>query len=347
MREIFTAHLDRYPAMLPQDAVKLAYQSVYGAGHLVALPDTARERVKAEFLAAEAVPRPLLEEIGGGRARLHLNSSDCKAIWLDSICFLFTLGAKPPAAGPDALDGPLEELKALTAAGQAPFSPQALTAFLSSYDAAGRPMVRHTQAYRAAYSPAYRVMEGALVRLFPAFAAIDQRLEEKDRVVVAVDGMAAAGKTTLAAMLQRRYDCQVIHMDDFFLPPALRTPARLACPGGNIHHERFREQVLAGLAAGKAFSYQVFDCHQMTCTARKTVKPNRLTVIEGSYALHPALRQAYDLKLFYPVEEGEQLRRLRARDGEAGLAVFRERWIPLENTYIAACGVRECADLIL
>ncbi len=49
-------------------------------------------------------------------------------------------------------------------------------------------------------------------------------LEEIQRILqinaaplIAVDGRCAAGKTTLAAQLQKDLGCNVIHMDDFFL----------------------------------------------------------------------------------------------------------------------------------
>ena len=46
--------------------------------------------------------------------------------------------------------------------------------------------------------------------------------------VIALDGRAAAGKSTLAAALAETLQAAVIHMDDFFLPLALRAPQRLA-----------------------------------------------------------------------------------------------------------------------
>ena len=55
---------------------------------------------------------------------------------------------------------------------------------------------------------------------------IDELLSEKDFVVVAIDGKCTSGKTTLAAKLAEIYDCNVFHMDDFFLRPEQRTPAR-------------------------------------------------------------------------------------------------------------------------
>ena len=348
MRQVFAAHFSNYPGMEPRDAVKLAYQSVYGGGHLVTDPTAALARLKAELAASPPLPgRSLLEDIGGGRKRLHLNSPDFSGHTPESVSFLFAEGTKAPDRGAEALGPALDLLRDMTAAGSAPFSPEALAAFLKEYDAQGRPAVSHSGAYRAAYRPAYRVMEDRLLRFLPLLDAIDGLLSQKDRGVVAIDGMAAAGKSTLGDLLVRRYGCALIHMDDFFLPPELRTPERFAAPGGNVHYERFREQVLTGLAAGEPFSYDRFDCHTMSYAEKIPVNENRLTVIEGAYALHPSLRAVYDLKVFYPVEPEEQLRRILHRNGEGCMVRFRDQWIPLENAYIAACGVKECCDLIL
>ena len=49
--------------------------------------------------------------------------------------------------------------------------------------------------------------------------AMDVLLEGEGPVIVAIDGPCAAGKTTLAGKLQAAYDCNLFHMDDFFLRP--------------------------------------------------------------------------------------------------------------------------------
>ena len=83
---------------------------------------------------------------------------------------------------------------------------------------------------------------------------IDELLTQKDMVIVAIDGKCTSGKTTLASKLAQIYDCNVFHMDDFFLRPEQRTPERFAEVGGNVDYERFQEEVLLPLKTGKAFS---------------------------------------------------------------------------------------------
>ena len=73
---------------------------------------------------------------------------------------------------------------------------------------------------------------------------IDKLLTQKDMVIVAIDGKCTSGKTTLASRLAAFYDCNVFHMDDFFLRPEQRTTERFAEIGGNVDYERFWEEVL-------------------------------------------------------------------------------------------------------
>ncbi|MDE7100629.1 MAG: (d)CMP kinase, partial [Anaeroplasmataceae bacterium] len=68
--------------------------------------------------------------------------------------------------------------------------------------------------------------------------------QEKETFVIVIDGMSASGKSTLALKLANALDANLIHMDDFFLPKELRTLNRYQEAGGNIHYERFKEEVV-------------------------------------------------------------------------------------------------------
>lgn len=163
--------------------------------------------------------------------------------------------------------------------------------------------------------------------------------------LVAIDGRCAAGKSTLAAQLTALSGCAVLPMDHFFLRPEQRTPERFAEPGGNVDRERFHDEVLLPLRAGKAFSYRPFDCRTLTLAAPVAVPAAEVCVIEGSYSCHPLLRERYDLTVFLDVAPDEQLRRIQIRNGEEGAQRFAERWIPLEERYFGAFRVREHCDL--
>lgn len=174
---------------------------------------------------------------------------------------------------------------------------------------------------------------------------IDRLLTEKDQVIVAIDGNCTAGKTTLAEQLSKRYDCNVFHMDDFFLRPEQRTQARFAEVGGNVDYERFREEVLLPLKAGGAFSYRPFDCGTFTLSDPVSVTPKKLGIIEGTYCLHPYFEDPYDLKLFLSVTPELQQRRILQRPAFLHKRFF-EVWIPMEGRYFEGFGIREKAIVI-
>ena len=164
---------------------------------------------------------------------------------------------------------------------------------------------------------------------------IDDLLTQKDTVIVAIDGKCTSGKTTLASKLAELYDCNVFHMDDFFLRPEQRTPERFAEVGGNVDYERFQEEVLLPLKSSKTFSYRPFDCSTFTLSDPVIVTPKRLNIIEGTYSHHPYFGNPYDLKILLTIDEEAQRRRILDRPEFLHKRFFQE-WIPMENRYFDA-----------
>lgn len=161
---------------------------------------------------------------------------------------------------------------------------------------------------------------------------IDRLLNRRESVVVAIDGKCTSGKTTLAAQLADAYDCNVFHMDDFFLRPEQRTPERFAEIGGNVDYERFAEEILTPLKTGEPFSYRPFDCSTFTLAQPVSVQPKKLTIIEGTYSHHPYFGDPYDLKILLTVTEDLQRQRVLERPAFLHSRFF-ESWIPMENRY--------------
>lgn len=174
------------------------------------------------------------------------------------------------------------------------------------------------------------------------FTQIDKLLQtDKQTIIVSIDGMCGSGKTTLGEALKQVYDCNLIHMDDFFLQSHQRTPERMKQVGGNVDYERFYEEVICHLQDAQGFSYGVFDCSRLQITERIQLPFKRLNIIEGSYSAHPYFGAKEDLRFFLEVSEEEQKRRLLNRNGEAMLKRFVEEWIPKEQAYFEKFGIRE------
>ena len=181
----------------------------------------------------------------------------------------------------------------------------------------------------------------------PLLVRIDRLMAEQERVLVAIDGGSASGKTTLGELLQSVYACPVFHMDDFFLRPEQRTPERFSEPGGNVDRERFLSEVLLPLREGKAVDYRRFDCKTFTIASPRRIEPGRLNIIEGAYAMHPDLAPYYDLTVFLVVSAEKQRERILKRNAPAQAELFFDRWIPFEQRYFAALNVPERCDLTI
>ena len=175
---------------------------------------------------------------------------------------------------------------------------------------------------------------------------IDGLLAERDRVVVSIDGCCTSGKTTLAGKLAELYDCNVFHMDDFFLRPEQRTQERFAQPGGNVDYERFKEEVLIPLGSGKPFSYRPFACSTFTLAEPVAVEPKNLTIVEGTYSQHPYFGEPYDLKILLTVTEETQRSRILERPPFLHDRFFND-WIPMENLYFEKCRISDANTMIL
>lgn len=180
-----------------------------------------------------------------------------------------------------------------------------------------------------------------------AFSALIAEIDARQPHLVGIDGRCASGKTTLAAFLEKKYDCNVFHADDFFLPPEKRTEVRLGEVGGNMDRERLFDEVISSVNKKSDTVYRKFFCHSLTFSEEITVPYKPLTFIEGSYCLHPDLYDNYDLRVFMDIDGDKQLSRIASRGGAAALAAFKERWIPYEERYFAAFKIKEKCDIVI
>lgn len=241
----------------------------------------------------------------------------------------------------------LEILKQCCKRKMLPYPETEVEDYLKEYKERGYPPVSHSEVYRLTYSPSYRIVDARYQDFFEIFCRIDALMKSKDRVIVAIDGNCASGKSTLAAFVADVYnDCNIFHMDDFFLTPELRTEERMKEVGGNVDYVRFKEEVIEGLKSGKEFCYCRYDCQRETFHEPIKVVPKKLNIIEGSYSMHPTLRENYDLKIFLHLEPEEQSRRILERNGPKMHRIFINLWIPLENRYFSEMKIKEQCDLV-
>lgn len=176
---------------------------------------------------------------------------------------------------------------------------------------------------------------------------IEKSVCDHEPMLVAIDGRCASGKSTVASIVGQKLDCDVVHMDDFFLQLNQRTPERLSEPGGNVDYERVGAEVLQPAKRGLPICYRKFDCSRMDFGDEVELVPKKYLLVEGAYSCHPKLRDYFDLRIFMTIDADTQMARIKERNGSERAQMFRDRWIPLEETYIRECSVSECCAVSL
>ena len=346
IRDFLRAHCARYPELALQDVFKALYQSAFGCEHLIADPSAAADYIRAEAARSGDRISELVELLGGDYCRVHLGILQ-DGLSAETFARLFALSARHEECGREKLEAMLTALQTMADAGELPFSAQETAEAVERWRKDGFPPLHHSEIFRQNYAPAYRVLRRDFARALPLFARIDRLTAEKDRVLIAIEGGSASGKTTLGELLHSVYGCPVFHMDDFFLRPEQRTEARFAQPGGNVDRERFLEEALIPLREGKPVDYRRFDCATFTIAPPQRIEPGTLNIVEGAYSMHPDLAPYYDLSVFLPISAEKQRERILKRNAPAHAKQFFDRWIPFEQRYFDALDVRNRCDLIL
>lgn len=164
MKEIITDHIKRYPLMEAKDLVKLIYQSEFGGGHMITDRRNSFMRLCDEYNSISHMAlcqnprRPGTEDIGGGIIRVDLHSFNTNIYSLSMLNDIFVDSASLIKGSKSRFEDKLYLLIEMSSDGLLPVSHEKLTNYLDFYKKDGYPAVSHSEIYKKAYDPAYRVV---------------------------------------------------------------------------------------------------------------------------------------------------------------------------------------------
>jgi uridine kinase len=183
---------------------------------------------------------------------------------------------------------------------------------------------------------------------------------------VAVDGVDAAGKTTLAdelvAPLTERGRTVVRASVDGFHRPRADRYRRGELSAAGYYHDSFdyaalRADLLDPLGPGGTGRYRTatFDLRadQPRAEPYLAAAADAVLVVDGVFLLRPELGDAWDLRIFVDVPFQEALRRALDRDrvlfgsAEAVAERYRRRYLPAQRRYLATVLPRRVADVVV
>ena len=156
LKTILNEHARRYPQMQPADAVKLIYQNEFGSGHMIPDGESCLQYLRKEYESVtECEDIPAVEPIGNGIERVHLSAIGKEE--LEQLGGDFIRCAEIHKGTLDSFLEKLDVLRQLTRQGRFAFDAEELEEYLTQYARAGYPAVSHSETYRKAYCPAYRI----------------------------------------------------------------------------------------------------------------------------------------------------------------------------------------------
>lgn len=350
VKNFLTCCAETHPKAQIEDYVKHLYQSEFGGGHMIPDEEASLKRLREELndLTESQKQQPYFSMLCGDFCRMNLSAS--QEISPETMNRIFVSSSQ--SISKTARCRFEEKLKLFWELCKEPSSPfsfsqKEVEEYLQKYRDSDYPVVSHSEDYRKAYEPAYRVIRKEFERFIPLYAEVEKHLREKGKVTVAIDGNCGAGKSVAAELFASVFDCNVFHTDDYFLCLEMRTPERLEEVGGNMDRERFRAEILEKLGEEKEIIYTPFDCSVMKLGTPVTVQPKKINLIEGSYSMHPELREYYDVTAFLSVHPTLQTARILERDGSVLLRRYVDEWIPKENRYFEKMKVREACQIVL
>ena len=160
--QLLGQHRQRYPRMGLADIYKLLHQAALGPGHAIKNTQAARAALLSEAASlGEGPADPLVDPISpdGRLARIHLRAYVGARHDIDKLADAFLETAAAYAGSPDKLTKFCACLGDLADAGGIAFSRAQVAAYFDPILAQGYPVVHHSDDYRAAYRPAYRVVD--------------------------------------------------------------------------------------------------------------------------------------------------------------------------------------------
>jgi len=152
--------------------------------------------------------------------------------------------------------------------------------------------------------------------------------------VVAIDGPAGSGKTTLAGALASAAGAQLVHMDDLYL----------GWSGLEASAGRLREEILAPLWLGRVGRYRRYDWHAEALAESHEVTPGGMLVVEGVGCVRAGTRGFFSAIAWVEADDAMRLARGLARDGSAAEGHWRD-WMRQERDVFARARTRELAHL--
>lgn len=188
---------------------------------------------------------------------------------------------------------------------------------------------------------------------------IKERYTEGKTLIVGIDGLGGAGKSTvsekLCGELRKEYNVTVLHIDDFIHRREVRyndSFPQWECYYRLQWRYDYLKDIIMPVRDSKAFDgcIELYDKDNDTYILSHTNIPSgSIVMIEGIFLQRSELGGMFDFMIYIDIPEKIRLERVLDRDGYIGdreqiRAKYENRYFPAERYYTKMCSPAEKAD---
>lgn len=172
-------------------------------------------------------------------------------------------------------------------------------------------------------------------------AALFDLCKSSSRPIIAIDGPAGAGKTTLAehlsAALSLKYKCTTIHMDDLY--NGWDSPF-------DHHFTNALTTACTSHQNSKKYALSHYNWSKGEYGAAVEAPQSELLILEGVGASHELIRPFLTASIWIDIEPSQGLERVLKRDGEA-IAAEMQSWLTQQDQLFSDNQSMITADFVL
>jgi len=179
-------------------------------------------------------------------------------------------------------------------------------------------------------------------------------------LVLGIDGLGGAGKTTVAERIQLEFvDSVLLHIDDFIHPKSIRYAEGLE-PWKAYYFEQWRYSYLIGeilepIRKGKPVHKKIEVYNKINDSYDEKwidLPVGGMLLIEGVFLQRAELRDYFDHVIFIDIDKEIRLQRVLERDSYIGsqqeiLNKYNDRYFPAEEEYIRENNPVILADFVI
>lgn len=167
----------------------------------------------------------------------------------------------------------------------------------------------------------------------------DSRSKAPTTKIIAVDGPAGSGKTTLANRIRSSFpgeQVEVVHMDDLYNGWEDALTDQLT--------KTLVNQILTPVSLGKQFGYRKYDWLHGQFGELESILPPEILILEGVGAGQKSTRKFLDHLIWIDIDMEVGLRRVLGRDGDY-LENEMRIWQLKESEHFRLNNTRDCATI--